>query len=229
MAILKGGLFGDISGKLNNVVFRKVNGKDVITVRPKKYQKTKSEKAIYVRSRFSVAVEFSKYLNSIPILKQVWKNAQIKGSSSFNKIEKFNISQVNDRAPSLKNIITPHDQSYSRICSFPFKDVSINLNEICGTIIDTDLFYPAIGAYQFTLVFVLLFYEPKEKGNKYFLLENTVYPNLDPITTNGEIKIPLNSIIKKEIALYSNLIIYSASVIWIDSRKEYFNSFTYVK
>ena len=61
------------------------------------------------------------------------------------------------------------------------------------------------------------------------MLDNIVYPNFDPITTNGEIKIPFNSTIKKEIALYSKLIIYSASVIWIDSRKEYFNSFTYTK
>lgn len=229
MAILKGGLFGDITGKLNNVVVRNVNGKDVVTVRPKKYKKTKSKKAKSVRSRFSIAVEFSKYINSIPILKEVWSIADIKGSSAFNKIEKFNIRNVNDNAPSLKNIITPHPQFNKNICSFPIEDIILKSKEIYGPLKDKNLNYPQLGTYKYTLVFVFLFLEPKNKDDKYFVLDNFLYPYFNLNSAENEIMISLNAGIKKKMTLYNKSIIYAAAIIPVDTKIKYLSSLTFTK
>ena len=229
MAILKGGIFGDISGKLNNVVVRKVRGKDVVTVRPKKYKKTKSKKAKYVRSRFSIAVEWAKYINSIPILKEVWSYADIKGSSAFNKIEKYNIKQVDDNAPSLKNIITPHEQPNTSICSFPIEDISLNSQDIVCKLKDKNLNYPSDKDYNYTLVLILLFYEPKRKDKRYFIMENITHPPLDLSSIENEIKIQLTASINNNFKLYKRMIIYAASIITVVEKKKYFSSLTFTK
>ncbi len=229
MAILKGGLLQGAKGKLGNLVIRNVKGKKVVTVRPSKYKKTKSKKAKYVRSRFSIAVEFSKYINSIPILKEVWSNAEIKNSSAFNMIEKFNIKQVNDDAPSLQNIITPPMHINENICNFPFKSVDLNKDEIICTDKENEIIYPAPGAGEYTFIFILLFFEPKSKNEKYFVLDNIICSNYNLTLSGAQCKVILNPVIKKKISLYNKSIIYSASVIHGAGKLKYYSSFTFSK
>ena len=79
------------SGKVKNIVYRVMNGKTFASHRPLKYNASKSQVAVSQRSKFAVAIKFAKYVNSIPVLSNIWKEAEIKGTTSFNRIVKFNI------------------------------------------------------------------------------------------------------------------------------------------
>lgn len=229
MAILKGGLFGDIKGKLSNVVIRKVKGKCIGSVRPLKYKKTKSKKAKNIRSKFSIAVEFSKYINSIPILKDVWANADIKNSSPFNMIEKFNIKKVNDNAPSLQNIISPPIQINNNFCNFPFGDICLDEKEIVCRLNDEEAAKPLPVTGEASLLLVLLFFDPKNNNDKYYMFGNIACSNYLQSSSGSILKIKLSPVIKKKIFLYNKLIIYAASIIPGSGKIKYYSSLTFSK
>ena len=46
MAILRGGLFGQVSGKIGAFTIRNVNGKTIVASRPKNFKKSNSPKSI---------------------------------------------------------------------------------------------------------------------------------------------------------------------------------------
>ena len=76
------------SGKLEGFVFRRRNGKIIVSAAPAQYTKSMSKEAVEMRKNFSAAAKFAGEVNSIPELKEIWKNAGVPGSSSFNKIVK---------------------------------------------------------------------------------------------------------------------------------------------
>ena len=215
MAILKGGPAGQITGKLGNVVVRKVNGKQVVSIRPKTYKKTKSKMAKSVRSRFSVAVEFSRHINSIPQLKKVWAAANKKCFSAFNRIEKDNIPFVGELAPSLKNTITPSGFSLTNPCGFPFKEITFDGSELTGNP-DPHFEY---AQYQdnknYSLVFAFSFFDPKGKVERYFVLDSIVYSN--PFTSadhsDEPYLLPVSLPIQEKAGRYNRVIMYAAAVV----------------
>ena len=229
MAILKGGLFEDVNGKLGNLVVRKVKGKSVVAVRPLTYKKTKSRKAILVRSRFTIAVEFSKFINSIPILKSAWANADIKGSSAFNMIEKYNLRLVNDNAPSLQNIITPPLSINKNICIYPLDELIFNGDTITINFKDVNGSALSAGTGKYTFVFVLLFFEPKRKEERYFVMDEIISPAFNITSVGKGITIPINPIIRNKISHYTKLIIYSASIMPGTAKITYYSSITFSK
>ncbi len=77
-----------LSGKIEGLVFRKMNGKIFVSAAPSHYTKSMSKEAVEMRNNFSAAVKFSGEVNSVPELKEIWKNAGVPGSSSYNKIVK---------------------------------------------------------------------------------------------------------------------------------------------
>ncbi|MGA9293938.1 MAG: hypothetical protein WBV81_15190, partial [Ignavibacteriaceae bacterium] len=103
----EGMIFGKPSGKMKNVVYRIMNGQPFASKRPLKYNASKSKAAVSQRTKFAVAVEFAKFVNSIPALSNIWKKAEIKGTTSFNRIIKFNLKYVNEKSPTVNNLITP--------------------------------------------------------------------------------------------------------------------------
>ena len=79
-------VIGRISGRLNNLVFRKINGKIFVSIRPAQYKASKSDAALESRSNFAVTVKLAKAVNSEALLKKIRVLSKVKGTNSFQKI-----------------------------------------------------------------------------------------------------------------------------------------------
>jgi hypothetical protein len=123
------GILGIPEGKIGDYVFRIINGKPFASSRPKKYNASQSESAKANRGKFGITIQFAKYVNSIPELSQIWKLAKIKGSTSFNKLVKYNIKSINDGFLTTSNIITPNlSTSFAGMKNISFDGITIKFN-----------------------------------------------------------------------------------------------------
>jgi hypothetical protein len=66
MAELINSVLGQVNGKLNNLVFRRINRKNFISVRPDRYKAGKSKAAKEGRNNFAVTVALQNPLIRYP-------------------------------------------------------------------------------------------------------------------------------------------------------------------
>jgi len=107
MATVNKNIFGSVSGKVGNLVFRKFNGKTVVSIRPDRYKKSNSPKAKSARDRFAAVVKLSSRISKIPPLAESWKYTSLKGSSPYMKILNANLALTENPFLTTNNIITP--------------------------------------------------------------------------------------------------------------------------
>ncbi len=223
MARLKGGIFGEISGKLDKLVLRNVKGRTVVSVRPRNYKKSASEKSYKVHAQFTAAVEFSSYINSISGLKQCWSLAFKKCYSAFNEIEKHNIKSISLGVPSISNIITPNKYlSASKLagkitCGFPNVEFSFNGKSLFVSPGASAITEEDKNSTPASFIFVFSFYNPKEKDIKNFMMDHLIYPLTSIDELKNQIDIPLSESIKKNASLYNKAIVYSAFLEYSDA------------
>jgi len=220
-------ILGKPSGKMKNVVYRVMNEQTFASNRPLKYNASKSKAAVFQRSKFAVTIEFAKYVNSIPVLSNIWKEARIKGTTSFNRLVKFNIKNVNDKSPAVNNIITPAGCT-KNLLNFPFNDLLLNAKEkkikLPLIIIGDETIYN----HEYDLVFVFMFYQPVNKKEKFFFLD---YREEDNNLTEDltEIIIDLDSTLLKKASKYNSLVIYFSASRFIGGSLKYIWSKPYSK
>ena len=107
MAILKENPLGIISGRIGELIFRRRNGKIVVYKRPSPSTKPLSIGSINSRQNFKSLVHFSKYLNSVPLIHDLW----IKSTKrSYLSIMKANAGSFVDFYPSKFCQICPPGQ-----------------------------------------------------------------------------------------------------------------------
>src|ERR1039458_191082 len=94
MAILIEGLFGSLSGKLGDVVYRKKGGKTIVARRPKPRQSPLSEREIIGQKIFGLTGKIAKTINAIELLKYFWHRIAGKNQSSYHLIFKKNYAVV---------------------------------------------------------------------------------------------------------------------------------------
>ena len=107
MAVLKKNVIGILSGKLDDKIYRERNGKCVVYSLPGPYKQENQGKCIVPRKTFGLAVRFTVFLNKIPLLKKIWKIADIKGPSVYHKLIIHNTGKNNADRLTTKNIISP--------------------------------------------------------------------------------------------------------------------------
>ena len=132
MANVDKSVLGFVSGKLGDVVFRRMNGKKFVSLGAKKYKISQSAEAKKGRANFAVVVKFAVNINSIPELKGVWSSAKIPGTNSYHKILKLNAKLVNSGHLTTANKITPD--------GLPLTLSSLILNE--DNELEIDISYP---------------------------------------------------------------------------------------
>ena len=94
MAILINSLFGGLSGKLGDVVYRKKGGKTIVARRPKPRQSPLSEREIIGQKIFGLTGKIAKTINAIELLKYFWHRIAGKNQSSYHLIFKKNYAVV---------------------------------------------------------------------------------------------------------------------------------------
>src|ERR1035438_2468514 len=94
MAILINSLFGGLSGKLGDVVYRKKGGKTIVARRPKPRQSPLTEREIIGQKIFGLTGKIAKTINAIELLKYFWHRIACKNHSSYHLIFKKNYAVV---------------------------------------------------------------------------------------------------------------------------------------
>jgi hypothetical protein len=100
-------VLGDARGKVGDLVFKNYNGKVYITTHKGFNKISKSPACVKNRKRFAAAIKFSKAVNSLDNLKEVWKKSSAEGKRTYTKILRYNIEKLLDGKPSKLNSIVP--------------------------------------------------------------------------------------------------------------------------
>ena len=94
MAILEG-IFGPISGRLGDCVFRNRGGKTIIAALPRKRSSPKNAAEIENEKKFGLTGKIAKSINSVEIIKQFWQPTARKNQSCYQAIFKKNYGWLN--------------------------------------------------------------------------------------------------------------------------------------
>lgn len=190
MARLDKSVLGFVSGKMGDVVFRRMNGKKFISLSAKKYKISQSDKAKEGRANFAALVKFAKFINSIPELKEVWSTAKIEGTNSYHRIIKYNSKLINSGKLTKANKITPD--------GLALRITSLLLNE--ANELELDISFPQDKInFPAQLYLVLVF------DNDQILKQSAIIENRAPENT---LNVPLNNLITKELTNFSNFLVY---------------------
>ncbi len=212
MVRIKNRVLGDPVGKIGNIVYRTLNGKTFASIRPDKYNASQSKAAKSNRRRFAVAVQFAKYINSIPELSKIWKQSAVKGASSFNKIVKYNIGQIDNGFLTTRNIITPDLKTKNGILDI--KSISFDQSSISITASFLNKKRQSCADLTPTLYAVAVFQSPKSKN--YDAVSITHLSKVTDLIFNGEvlnIEMSLSADQKLIAKKYKTCIMYFALII----------------
>ncbi len=110
MAHRKSSAIGDLHGRVENLIFRTRNGKNIAYARPVNQKIPDSQKAKNTRANFGLANTFSSVVNSAPGLQTIWSVAKVTGSNAYQRMVSMNTSLARDGALTTANVITPPGQ-----------------------------------------------------------------------------------------------------------------------
>lgn len=220
MAEVKPGSIGIVNGKVGDYVFRRMNGKIFVSLRPDSYKVSQSKAAKQSRSGFAASVSFAKFLSRIPEIAEVWRSAPVAGTSPYHRLIKYNNSKTESGQLSAYNLITPEGVIY------PFKEVNFNLNSAAVLLdpIAISKEYKHIGSFKVVLLISMC--EPINTGNKQMRLKHFVCEvNIDK---EQEFLFTFSEYDKSLFAQHKKIIIYLAAV-WTNNEEKIQWSNTFAK
>lgn len=222
MARLENYILGEIRGRLNNMVFKKLNGKTIISNRPRKY-KIKPVGKPTVKDKFSYTAKLAGTVNRNPFLRCIWDSVNIEASSPYHKILKINLGLSSLEKLTVKNIITPPGDIV--------KPDSIRFEMECITIAYSskviESFHGSLN--NLSLHALLFFYGPLVNGKREHKLIPALTGDIDGSKQGIDVfKIKNGIDIIHQATRFNNCIIYIALVIRKNpERKEFKWTSTY--
>jgi len=117
MAEIKNKLFGELSGKFGDIVYRQRNGKNYISRRPKTYSTPQNESFVERSNKFKMSSRIAAVINSVDALKNIWENVKPPNISVYNYLisKNYNASGVNSLLGNM--IIVPNSEVGVRLAS----------------------------------------------------------------------------------------------------------------
>lgn len=242
MAQLTNSILGNISGKLGDVVFRKVNGKTVICSRPKSFTPDSSLNGISRRNKFAVNSLFAAAANKIPVIKSIWQYFlsayPYVANNPYNAISKLNYKHLSNEEISDRNFLAPQ-------IGFQFHITNANLTSK-NLIISTEPLSPSF--YHDSILFINKFVKNKDplsqKTNlhiavlilannpvtvvrkSFLFLPLTSSVENANLLSNQSFSIPIDSITSQTIAQYASLSLITALIITTKDNTPITNSIT---
>src|SRR3972149_1598523 len=206
MARLENYILGEIRGRLNNMVFKKLNGKTIISNRPRKYRIKPAGKPT-VKDKFSYSAKLAGKVNRNPFLRCIWDSVNIDGSSPYHKILKINLGLSSCDKLNIKNIITPPGVIVEPgSIRFEMEYITIAYNSKA-----IESFLGSLN--NLSLNSVLFFYGPLIKGKRKHKLIPIITDNIDSSIQGIDVfKIKNGIDIIHQIINFNNCIIYIALV-----------------
>lgn len=205
MAILINPL-GKLRGKCGEFIFKQVNGRTIIARRPLKYATSQSPKAVGTRDCFGSTVRFSKFINSVDILKKLWA-AACSPDFGFNTIVKLNYPFMKGPLVTSRNIIVPDTSKPS-----PVEDVNFE-QEVLQVRLYKDYTFAPVG----TLIVITALIKKELEWRPPFEMCALYHGKVQPGDT---VLIPLPDY-KKWKCEFDRCIVYSA--VLVEVRKKQFD------
>ncbi|MFA7420495.1 MAG: hypothetical protein WCZ90_12495 [Melioribacteraceae bacterium] len=107
MAHFKNSVLGDVNGRIGNLVFRKMNGKHFVSLRPRYYKKSNSENAKLIRDKFALIAKLASFVNKDPLLSQIWQQSNNNPGSVYHKVISYNMRLSVAKSPTPFLAIVP--------------------------------------------------------------------------------------------------------------------------
>ena len=194
-----------------------MNGKNFVSVRPKKYIVVKKKNEVASKSKFTVVVKFCSYVNSIPQLHEVWKHANLPETNAYTRLIKQNNHFVSPDNPTTSNIITPASDIHF-ISDIEFSDSEIIL------FLDNSFSTIKNKIKASTLVCFFCFCQPKNKKSPAFSFYHTIqkFESVNR-TENNRIIVRITPEINKMGKGYQKLICY-ASILFSKKDKNHLSA-----
>lgn len=209
MAQIDKSILGFVSGKLGEVVFRKMNGKKFVSMGAKKYKISQSAKAKKGRANFAASVKFAVTINSLPELKNIWSFANLEGTNSYHRIIKYNSKLVNSGNLTLANKITP-DGLELVLSSLSLTDKSK---------IELHFSFPSNKLKFPCSLFIVFFF-----NNDLILVQKAAIENA-AVDDLYSIMVPLKNQIIKALKEFPNPLVYTAAAgVQVSKKKIYWTS-----
>ena len=204
MATLVGNFLGNLSGKIGNFSARTINGKTILSIRPKHFRVSNSPKCIETRSKFAVAAAFASCVSKVPELHEIWKPKKRSNMSVYNMILKHNFKFVSSSEPTLDNIITPDG------FSSPVIDATISNGYLTGSLEAIDkVALINSEAVNLSICAVISLSDPKDESETNHMLSSlTVDLNKFNFSKPFDFEIPLCYDQICEIEKYNQKIIF---------------------
>lgn len=216
MARLENYMLGEVRGKLNNMVFKKLNGKNIITIRPRKYRVKRIDKPT-VKDKFSYTAKLAGKVNRNPFLRCIWDSVNIDGSSPYHKVLKINLGLSSCDKLNIKNIITPPGVNFKPdSIRFEMENITIAYNSKA-----IESFLGSLN--NLSLNSVLFFYGHLMKGKRKHKLIPIITDNIDRSNQGIDVfKIKNGIDIIHQVISFNNCIIYIALVAGKNPEKKEF-------
>ena len=141
MAEVKSSVIGELSGRIENFIYRNRYGKVIAYHRPVNQKVSKSQKAVTARKNFASLVALAKTVNSVPKLKEVWRSAKVEGTSAYHRLIRNNARLVYNGLLTTENKITPEGLPI-RLISAEIENKILYLSLECP--VSPDLTFPAM-------------------------------------------------------------------------------------
>ncbi len=87
-------VLGEAQGAVGDVTFRKRNGKTYLAAKPASFTPGTDANSLARRGKFSITIKLASSINSIPLLKELWKNNTPSGLTTFNFITRTNYAMI---------------------------------------------------------------------------------------------------------------------------------------
>ena len=100
MAELNKTVLGRLSGAVGDVVFRQRNGKNYVGTKPAPFMPGDDPASVARRERFAITGKLAKAINSIAIIKSLWKESTPSGLSPYLYMVQLNYPHIVDGAVS---------------------------------------------------------------------------------------------------------------------------------
>lgn len=109
--IISLGLYGKVSGIIGPYIVANRDGRMIIRLRPRSFQKSVTEASVANRKNMAAANKFAMFLKTVKPVYELWGKDKSRGLNPFTQIIRFNKKQLVNNHPSANNIITPEGYS----------------------------------------------------------------------------------------------------------------------
>jgi len=100
-------VLGTPRGTVGNLVYRRVNGKTVVSERTSRYTVPMDRTSVNRRSMFALLMKYASAVGSMPLVKSCWVQKRDKGNATFNRIVSANYNRLASAYVIPETLLTP--------------------------------------------------------------------------------------------------------------------------